>query len=97
MMNPTTLTFDHESLDTSDTECKMIVRVEETDVEVIFNLFDENGFHRYDAQFHNMHFDSSHIPMFAELFATYTYADENVATDGWLCVRALQLQLSTMF
>ena len=95
MLNPTTLTFGYEYGEVA--ECKMIVSVEETNVEVYFNLFDENGIHQYNAEFHNMHFNDSFIPIFAKLFANYAYDDTEVTSKGWSCATRLKNRLTDMF
>lgn len=99
MMNPTTIKFQRDV--SSDPEnvafAKMIIDVEETNVETHFIVCDSNGFHRYHAQFQNMKFNHSFIPMFAELFASYAHADDAVVNDGWFCVCALKNELTEQF
>lgn len=99
MMNPTTLTFerDYNSYPDNCIYCKMVVRVEETDVEVYYMLTDENGLHRYKSTHSGIKFTSSFVSQFAEQFTAYAFADGSVTTDGWACVRELELQLSDIF
>lgn len=95
MLNPTSITFGREV--DNDVDCKMIVRVEETEVEAYFNLFDENGFHRYNAQFHNVHLTNSFILVISALFEAYARTDDTVTHNGWSCVCMLDKQLQDMF
>lgn len=99
MMNPTTLTFERDANSDFDNciYCKMVVRYEETHIEVNFTLTDENGLHRYKASFDGSTFDHSFIPRFIEMFETYAYTDGNVTADGWLCVHNLRQELVHMF
>lgn len=99
MMNPTSISFERNY--NSDPEniifAKMIVEVEETNVETYYLVVDENGHHSYRAQFQYMNFTNAFIPVLAELFETYTYVDDSVTTEGWECVHNLKMQLSNMF
>ena len=99
MMNPTTFTFERDA--NSDTDnciyCKMVIRVEETDVEIYYTLTDENGLHRYKSTHSGIKFTSSFVSQFAELFTAYAFEDGSVTSDGWMCVRELELQLSDIF
>ena len=98
-MNPTTLKFRRDYNGDIDNVvfAQITIDVEETNVETYYLVVDENGHHRYRAQFQYMNFTNAFIPALAELFETYTYTDENVTTEGWDCVHNLKTQLANMF
>lgn len=99
MMNPTIITFERDLNGDCDNcvYCKMVIRVEETNVEVYYTLTDENGLHRYKATYNSVRFNNSFIPVFGETFATYAYTDGNVTADGWRCVHDMRQELADMF
>ncbi len=99
MMNPTTLIFERDANSDfgCDTYCKMVIRFEETDIEVYYTLTDNKGFHRYKAEYSGVNFVGSLIPQFASVFAAYVYADDYASADGWMCVNKLAEQLSNTF